>query len=92
MHGLISLNTGTILRDSAKHTGLDVNTQVENFKGQLVKDMDRYSDLIVRYAAGEREVRRERDRLKESIEVRIALLPGRPSTNIRVTRGKVGLV
>ena len=53
-----------------------MNKQVENFKRQLVKDMDRYSDLIVRYAAGEREVRDERDRLKESIEVRFALLPG----------------
>ena len=44
---------------------------------QLIEDLDRLLDLIVRYAQGERNLKQDRDRLERAIQVKMALLAGK---------------
>ena len=44
----------------------------EVLRRQLLRDLDRLHRLILRYAAGEEQVRQERDRLEESVQAGFA--------------------
>ena len=46
---------------------------------QLLGDLDRLHDLILRYAAGNRAVKQERDQLEGAVQVKLALLGGMES-------------
>ncbi len=48
----------------------------EALRDQLLADLDRLRVLILRYTAGDRSVKAERDLLTEVVEKRIALLGG----------------
>lgn len=49
-------------------------TPHEALRQQLVQDLNRLHDLILRYAAGDRAVRPERDQLDGAVQVKFALL------------------
>ena len=57
-----------------------------HLRDQLLADLDRLDVFILRYAAGDRSVKEERDRLTESVEERIAGL-GHP----RWDRGRLAV-
>ena len=46
----------------------------EALRKQLCNDLDRLHNLILRYAAGDSSVGRERDRLEGAVQVKFALL------------------
>ena len=48
----------------------------EALRQQLIDDMDRLGELIVRVAWGERELTWERDQLDSAVKVKLALLWG----------------
>ena len=43
---------------------------------QLLADMDRLHDLILRYAGGDKSVKQERDQLEEAVQVKLAVFWG----------------
>ena len=48
----------------------------EALRQQLIDDMDRLGELIVRVAWGEQELKGERDQLDSTVKVKLALLWG----------------
>ena len=48
----------------------------EVLRRQLIDDLGRLNNLIVRYAQGERHLKQERDRLEGAVQVKMALLAG----------------
>ena len=46
----------------------------EELRRQLIDDLGRLNNLIVRYAQGERHLKQERDMLEGAVQVRMALL------------------
>jgi len=48
----------------------------ERMKQQVIDDMYRLGDLIVIVARGKRELRWERDRLQDAVDVKLAILWG----------------
>ena len=48
----------------------------EALRQQLIDDMDRLGELIVRVAWGEQELKWERDQLDSTVKVKLALLWG----------------
>ena len=59
---------------------------------QLLRDLERLHRLILRYAAGEEQVRQERDRLERSVQARFsvwrALRDRRPETQTPDSDGR----
>lgn len=52
----------------------------EALRQQLINDMDRLGELIVRVARGEQELKWERDKLDSAVKVKLALLWGLDNT------------
>ena len=48
----------------------------EILRQQLIEDMDRLGTLIVIVAKGARELRWERDRLQDAVDIKLAILWG----------------
>ena len=46
----------------------------ETLRKELIQDMERLNELILRCAAGERNVRQARDRLDEVVEMKMDIL------------------
>ena len=46
----------------------------EVLRRHLIDDLERLNKLIVRYAQGERHLKRDRDRLEGAVQVKMALL------------------
>ena len=51
----------------------------EELRRQLIDDLERLNNLIVRYARGERHLKQERDRLEGAVQVKMALLAVEPA-------------
>ena len=52
---------------------------LEELRRQLIDDLGRLNNLIVRYAQGERYLKQERDMLEGAVQVRMALLALEPA-------------
>lgn len=49
---------------------------IAHLQAQLLKDMERFGDLMNRYTLGDVSVKTERDQLEGAVEVKLAILEG----------------
>lgn len=49
---------------------------IMHLQAQLLKDMERFGDLMNRYTLGDVSVKTERDQLEGAVEVKLAILEG----------------
>lgn len=49
---------------------------IEHLQNQLLDDMEQFSDLMNRQAAGDVTVQAERDQLEGAVEIKLAILEG----------------
>lgn len=49
---------------------------IECLQTQLLNDMERFGDLLNRFALGEEAIKAERDQLEGAVEIKLAILEG----------------